>query len=233
MTALRDSHILIFGASGALGAELARQLVQAGAMLSLAGRSGPALDELAAELRQLSEHCVLSVSVGELTAPEVPAAIVAAASEVHPLTGLVFAAGAVAFGPATELEDDILDDLLLINLIAPIRVVRDGAGALTRGGFIAVLSAVVAERPTPGMAGYSASKAGLSGFLAAAGVELRRKGIRVIDLRPPHTETGLATRPIAGVAPLLPTGLSTGLVAARIVQAITEEERDVPAAAFG
>jgi cyclic-di-GMP-binding biofilm dispersal mediator protein len=39
----------------------------------------------------------------------------------------------------------------------------------------------------------------------------------VIDVRPPHTETGLATRPLAGEAPKMPTGLTPAVVAERVV----------------
>jgi cyclic-di-GMP-binding biofilm dispersal mediator protein len=52
-------------------------------------------------------------------------------------------------------------------------------------------------------------------------------------VRPPHTETGLATRPLAGTAPRLPEGLDPEVVAARVVAAIEAGEREVPAANFG
>jgi len=54
------------------------------------------------------------------------------------------------------------------------------------------------------MAAYSATKAGLTAFDKAAAAEFRRRQIRVIDIRPTHTETGLANRPIAGRSPRLP-----------------------------
>ena len=95
------------------------------------------------------------------------------------------------------------------------------------------VSAVVAEQPTAGMAAYSASKAALAAFDAAAGRELRRARIRLLDARPPHTETGLASHPVAGTAPTLPRGLDPAAVAARIVAAVENGERDLPAHAFG
>jgi cyclic-di-GMP-binding biofilm dispersal mediator protein len=54
----------------------------------------------------------------------------------------------------------------------------------------------------------------------------------VIDVRPPHTETGLAGRPLHGTAPRLPEGLDPAAVARRIVEAIEAAEREVPSAAF-
>ena len=129
------------------------------------------------------------------------------------LDGVVFAAGAVAFGAATETPDQVLVDLFTLNTLAPIRLLRAHCRTCSprrpRGGspFVVHISAVVAETPMPGMAGYSASKAGLAAFDAAAARELRRSRIRLIDARPPHTETGLADRPLSGTAPRLPHGL--------------------------
>jgi cyclic-di-GMP-binding biofilm dispersal mediator protein len=106
----------------------------------------------------------------------------------------------VAFGTIDELDDDDVDELLLINYLAPARLTRAALPRLDRGGFVANLSAVVAEQPTSRMAAYSASKAALTAFDQVARMEARRRGIRVIDVRPPHTETGLADRPISGRA---------------------------------
>jgi len=155
------------------------------------------------------------------------------------LDGLVFAAGAVAFGPATETPDQVLVDLFTLNTLAPIRLLRAALPHLqacaAAGGspFVVHISAVVAETPMPGMAAYSASKAGLAAFDQAAARELRRSRIRLIDARPPHTETGLADRPLVGTAPRLPTGLDPDAVAARIITALVEGETDLPSTAFG
>jgi cyclic-di-GMP-binding biofilm dispersal mediator protein len=98
--------------------------------------------------------------------------------------------------------------------------------------FIVNISGVVAESPMAGLAAYSSSKAALYAFGQAISRELRRDGIRVIDARPGHTETGLAGRAIAGVAPTFPQGMSIDQVADRIVKAIAEDEKDLPSSAF-
>jgi cyclic-di-GMP-binding biofilm dispersal mediator protein len=94
------------------------------------------------------------------------------------------------------------------------------------------MSGVVAESPTAGLAAYSASKAALAAFMAAGSRELRRPGIRLLDARPGHTETGLATRAIQGTAPAFPTGFDPSAVADRMITAITAGERDLPSTAF-
>lgn len=199
-----------------------------GARVSVSGRDGARLEALADELGT----AVVTVVAADLTMPDGPASVVRAASADAALTGVVNAAGVVAFGTVEDLDDDTLDEVLLLDLVAPIRLARAALAVIPEGGFLAQVSAVVAEKAMPGMAAYSAAKAGLTAFDAALATELRRRRIRVLDVRPPHTETGLATRPVAGEAPRLPQGLDPDAVAERVVRALADEERDLPSTAF-
>jgi cyclic-di-GMP-binding biofilm dispersal mediator protein len=230
--ALVGRPVLVTGATGGLGRRVAAGLAAAGAPLTLVARDGARLDEVA------GVGAASRVAV-DLTLPDGPARAVEAALEAHgSLAGIVHAAGVVAFGPVTEVDDDVLDELFLINALAPLRLIRAGAPALREAAaahgdaFVVTFSGVVAERPQKGMAAYSASKAASWALAAAAGDELRRSRIRVVDVRPPHTETGLATRPVAGEAPRLPQGLDPDRVAARVVRAVLDGEREVPADSF-
>jgi cyclic-di-GMP-binding biofilm dispersal mediator protein len=229
MTNLDGAHVLVVGATGGLGSAISRALADRGAVLSISGRSAERLDELGTALG----GGVLGTTVGDLVDPTIPELLVTEASGRRPLTGVVVAAGVVAFGDVVDLDDDVLDQLVLVNLMAPIRIARAAAAVLPAGGFVANVSAVVAEQPMKGMAAYSATKAGLTAFDRAVATELRRRQIRVLDVRPGHTETGLVDRPIAGSSPRLPTGNDPARVADRIVTAIADDERDLPAAAFG
>lgn len=230
MTTLQDRSVLVIGATGGLGAPISRRLASEGALLTLHGRDAARLESLGLPS---------TLVTGDLRDAGTAARAVAAAIDAHGrLDGVVIASGVVAFGPVGELPDDVLLDLLLINTLGPIRVVRAALPHLTAAGvegrspFVVSLSAVVAEQPTAGMAAYSASKAALTAYDAAAGRELRRAGIRLVDARPPHTETGLADRPLAGVAPRLPQGLTPDAVAARVVTAVLDDEKDLPSSAF-
>ncbi|CAN7576823.1 SDR family NAD(P)-dependent oxidoreductase [Terrabacter sp. LjRoot27] len=228
MTDLASAHVLVLGATGGLGSAIARRLVSSGARVTLSGRDASRLQALADEL---GGAVVTTVAV-DLTMPDGPASVVRAASGAAALTGVVNAAGVVAFGAVDDLDDDTLDEVLLLDLVAPIRLARAALGVIPEGGFLAQVSAVVAEKAMPGMAAYSAAKAGLTAFDAALATELRRRRIRVLDVRPPHTETGLATRPVAGEAPRLPQGLDPAAVAERVVRALADDERDLPSTAF-
>ena len=230
MTDLRDRSIIVVGATGGLGAPIASLLAAAGARLTQVGRD----EERLAALDLPGECVALDVRLASSPARIVDAAV----SSYGGLDGLVYAAGAVAFGSVDELPDDIMIDLFTLNTLAPIRLLRAALPALRSSAaaghdpFALHISAVVAEQPQAGMAAYSATKAALAAYDSAAMRELRRGGIRLIDARPPHTETGLATRPLAGAAPKLPHGLEPSDVAERIVTAIRDGEKDLPSSAF-
>ncbi|MGL4339559.1 MAG: SDR family NAD(P)-dependent oxidoreductase [Rhodoglobus sp.] len=223
MTELNKAVIVVVGASGGLGSRLAQQLEAAGALVVRSSRNVGMLDSLVVDLRDESAA----------------AALIDTAVAIHGrLDGLIIAAGVVAFGPVTELSDATLRELFEVNTLAPARLVRAAAphlsAAAAAGGrpFVVTLSGVVAETPTAGLAAYSASKAGLAAFVQAASRELRRASIRLIDARPGHTETGLSAHPIAGTAPAFAAGLDPDAVAARIVRAIIDGEKDLPSHAF-
>lgn len=221
---LAGARIAVVGASGALGSLLAAELDRRGARLLLVGRDP---DRLAA------------VGVGHPVVADISDAAagdaVAAAAREHlgGLDGLVNAAGVVAFGPLVATPDEVVEELFLTNVIGPLFLLRRLLPLLEESqGFVLQISAVVAERPMPGMAAYSASKAALTAATTALRTELRRSRIEMYDVRPPHTETGLACRPLSGAAPRLPEGLAPADVAARILDALVRGEHDLGAQAF-
>jgi cyclic-di-GMP-binding biofilm dispersal mediator protein len=104
--------------------------------------------------------------------------------------------------------------------------------SLLPDGFLASFTGVAADLVLPGMGAYCASKAAAKAAMAVAARELRRKKIRVVDIRAPHTETGLVSRALEGTAPKMPEGLDPDFVVHRVLQAIATGEKDLPAEAF-
>jgi len=219
---LGGKHVVVVGATGVLGARIAAHLAAAGARVSAIVRDHTRLDGAS-----VFQYALADVTdSGALQLAFVSVAIAA------PIDGVVNATGVVAFGGIGELDDTTLAKLFAVNATAPIVMLRESATLLADGGFFLNISGVVATQPVAGMAAYSASKAAAWAAMSAVARELRRRQIDVIDARPPHTETGLATRAIAGVAPKMPVGLTPDAVAARIVAAIIAGERDLPVEAF-
>lgn len=222
---LQGKTALIFGATGVLGGEIATRLAEAGAELTLSGRQQDRLDTLSVpSARRLAADIRDEAAVRE---------VVAEASVGRPIDVVVNAAGVVAFGSVDQLESDTLEELFLTNTFGAVFVSKAALANMSEGGVIASISGVIAEKNMPGMAAYGASKAALQSFNEGFAREARRAKVRVLDARPPHTETGLATRPVAGQAPKFPEGLPPGKVADIIVAALGDPSvSDLPSTAF-
>jgi short-subunit dehydrogenase len=223
---LSGAVIAIVGAAGGLGAPIVRALHERGATLVLAGPRRERLDALG-----LANSMAIALDLRDASAGD---RLVVAVTERHGrLDGLVNAAGVVAFGALLDTDDVTIEELFLTNVLGPLWLLRRLVPLLAASkGFVVNISAVVAEQPLANMAAYAASKAALTAADRALARELRRSGIHVCDVRPPHTETGLATRPLAGTAPRLPIGLDPKAVAERIVAGIENDDAEIPADAF-
>ena len=231
MENLRGKTILVLGGSGALGGLLVSKLSAQGAQVMATTTNndrGAHIPSVASPrlLLDLERPDSIEVLVNYL---------IQSGAQID---GIVNATGVVAFGPASELSASTLAKLSAVNFTGPVTLISGLLPALrasaTAGNepFILNISGVVAESPMAGLAAYSATKAGLLAFGQALTREVRKDGIRVIDARPGHTETGLATRAIAGTAPAFPTGMTPESVADRIIRAILGGETDLPSTAF-
>jgi cyclic-di-GMP-binding biofilm dispersal mediator protein len=214
---MTGARALVLGATGGFGSQVAHSLADRGAVLAVHGRDAVRLADLAAGIGA-------TPLAADLTAPgAVDTVVDDAAAALGGLDIVVMSAGAVAFGTVADLDEQVLRQVVDLDLVVPILVARAATRHLGEGGVIAMVSAVVAEQPMAGLAAYSAAKAGLTAFDVAFRREMRRAKVRVLDARPPHMETGLATRPLAGEPPGLAQGRDPREVADELVAAIATD----------
>lgn len=147
--------------------------------------------------------------------------------------GVVFASGVVGFGAHGTLAPGSVQRLVDVNVTGPLELANELIPHVHEGGAIVFITGAVVDFTTAGMAAYTAAKAGLSAACPVLRRELRTKKINVMDARPPHTETGLATRAIYGEAPKMKQGLDPEVVAKRIVVAIENDESELAPVVFG
>ena len=214
---LQNARILVVGSTGALGGGLASRLGVAGARLALTGRRVDALAEVAASTK--AEH---AFDLDLIDVDACATVVAEAANQLGGLDALVVASGVAAFGPVRDEQDAVVEELFAVNTFAPMALVRAAVPLLGPGSSIAVITAVLADAPTAGMAAYSASKAATSAYLTAIRRELRRDKISVLDARPPHMETGLADRALVGVPPRMPPNPAPHIIARLIEIGLTE-----------
>ena len=229
MTNFANKNILVLGCSGALGSEFARQLSAEGASVIGTSSSAESAAKIPAQVTtkfvvNLEDQRSIHDFVNHLTDSGVT------------LDGVILAAGLVAFGPIADTPTEVTSRLMQVNFLAQAQIVKKLQVLIEASSseqpFVVSISGVVAESPMAGLAAYSASKTAMHGYATAATRELRRAGIRWIDARPGHTESGLASRAIFGQAPAFGAGLKTEDVVARIVRAIEEDEKDLPSTSF-
>jgi NADP-dependent 3-hydroxy acid dehydrogenase YdfG len=184
MTDLNGKVALVTGASGGIGAAVARSLHEAGASIGLLSRRG---EDLGLE-RAVGIECDVSDR----------AAVERATAEVVDRFGrleiAVANAGLGAYGPFLELEPDQLDTMIDVNLKGTLYTAAATLPHLIASGegdFIS-LASVAGVRAFPGEAVYNASKFGQVGFTRALDHELREKGVRATCVCPGGVRTEFA-----------------------------------------
>lgn len=231
MVELAEKNVLVVGASGALGGELTKQLIAAGANVLAA-----------ASTLESAERIPPGVTLRLVLDLANPASIQAVAEHIlatgTALDGIVLASGLVGFGSAFETAPASAATLMQVNYLGQAELVSHllpnltARASETGSGFIAGISGLVAEKAFLGMSAYSASKSAFSSYLAGLGMELRRHKVTVLDARPGHTETGLAGRAIFGTAPAFPNGMTAEHVVDNIMAAIIDGKRELASTDF-
>lgn len=185
---LTDRVVILTGASSGLGAQLARALDCAGAIVVLAARRVDRINALADELPNAT---AVQCDVTDEDARERLVAF--ALDRWGRLDGLVNNAGVSNVARAlTETTDDF-NRIMQTNLVAPFGLSQIVARAMRErgGGSIVNVASVSAYRAIPQLpaAAYAASKAGLVGLTRELAVQWGRHRIRVNAVAPGFFET--------------------------------------------
>ena len=180
---------LVTGASGGIGAAIARALHGQGAAVVLSGTRRDALDSLAAELGERAHVCP-----ADLRESGAADALVSAAEAVAgPLGVLVNNAGFTRDMLVLRMKDEDWQCVLDVDLGAPFRLSRAVLRGMVRrrAGRIIQISSVVGATGNPGQANYAAAKAGLAGMSKALAQEVGSRGVTVNLVAPGFVQTAM------------------------------------------
>jgi len=187
---LKDTVVVVTGASSGIGAATARTLVEAGANVVLGARHRDRLDTLVADLGAAATPVEMDVR-----SPEGPQRLVAAALDTYGrIDSLVANAGIGAYGGILDHSDQVLTDIMDTNLAGTVWTVRAALPSmLTAGaGDIVIVSSVAGLRGGADEAVYAATKFAQVGLAGSLDRELRERGIRVSTICPAGVETEFA-----------------------------------------
>ena len=211
---LSGKTALVTGATGGIGAALARALHARGAHVVLSGTRQAVLDDMAGELQDR-----VSVAAANLSDPDSVDGLVAAAEAAAgaPLDILVANAGITRDGLLMRMKDEDWDAVIRVNLESYFRLSRAAVKGMMkrRYGRIIGITSVVGVMGNPGQTNYAASKAGMIGFSKALAQEVGSRGITVNCIAPGFIESpmtdALNEAQKAQILSTIPTGrLGTG-----------------------
>jgi len=196
---LQGRTALVTGASRGIGAATARALDRAGARVALVARDGEQLRAVAGELSH--DPVVLPA---DLSKPAGAADVVDAALDAFDAVDVLVNNAAAAARLATaETDAAVIDELLAVNVRAPLLLVAALIPSMVeRGrGSIINLSSVSGLVGTPRRAAYAATKGALDAATRSLAIELGPFGIRVNSVAPGVVDTALwaANRKVPGV----------------------------------
>ena len=184
---LSGKTALVTGATGGIGAAIARALSRQGASVALSGTRREALDALASELGDKAR--VLPCDLGDMDAVEklVPAAEEALGS----LDILVNNAGITRDNLFMRLKDEDWDKVIAVDLTASFRLARAAVRGMMRrrSGRIIAITSVVGVTGNAGQGNYAAAKAGLIGMTKSLAQEVASRGVTVNAIAPGFIET--------------------------------------------
>lgn len=174
--------VLVFGASRGIGRATAVRYQAAGHRVAGTHRPGGGVPE-----------GVLPVEA-DITDPDQIDAALSTAIDAHgPLDVLVITSGITRDALLLRMTDDDIDAVIQTNLVGPMYVIRRAVKRMwsAKKGSIVVLSSTGAKHGQVGQSNYTASKAGLEGFVRSVAREGATRNIRINVVAPGATDTDM------------------------------------------
>jgi short-subunit dehydrogenase len=226
--AIKDSNILITGASSGIGRALAALCAREGARVGAVARSGDRLDEL---VKECQGGEVVPI-VADVTSDEDRRHVLDTVTKrFGRLDVLVNNAGVASFGHFSSSSEAVLRQVMETNFFAPAELMRLAIPLLTQGRDPAIVNvaSMCGRRGVPAWPEYSASKFALCGLTDALRAEFARFDVEVLLIVPGLTQTELRSNLLHNTGRMKldhDEGMSADQVAAAILKSLKAGKRE-------
>ncbi len=192
MFELSDKVALITGASGGIGMSIVKKMKQCGAKLIISGTRQNVLNDLASELGDDVKTIITDLNNKD---DVLNLAKEAEASFGH-IDILINNAGITADNLFLRMKDDEWDQVINVNLSAPMRLTRQVIKGMLkrRYGRVIFISSVVGYSGNAGQSNYAASKSALIGFTKSIALEVASRGITCNLIAPGFISTPMTDK---------------------------------------
>lgn len=186
---LTGKNALVTGATGGIGASIAKALHAQGATVAISGRNEAKLNELASELQTRVVICPADLS----SLAGVDALVSDAETKLGSIDILVNNAGLTRDNLSMRMKPEEWDEVIAVNMTATFNLAK----AVQRGmmkrrfGRIINIASVVGVMGNPGQCNYVASKAGMIGWSKAMAQEIASRNITVNCVAPGFIATAM------------------------------------------
>ncbi|MBJ26265.1 MAG: 3-oxoacyl-[acyl-carrier-protein] reductase [Rhodospirillaceae bacterium] len=205
---LSGKGALITGASGAIGAAIARSLHENGAIIGVSGTRQDKLAEFCDELGGQAHAIPCNLADHEAA----NTLLEQAQSILGGVDILVHCAGITRDNLMLRMKDDDWSNVINLNLNTGFSLARASLKGMmkNRWGRLIFITSVVGSTGNPGQSNYAASKAGLTGMAKALAAEVASRGVTVNCIAPGFIETPmtdvLTDEQVEKLRALIPTG---------------------------
>jgi NAD(P)-dependent dehydrogenase (short-subunit alcohol dehydrogenase family) len=194
MASLQGRHAIVTGGGRGIGRAIAAALTQAGAAVTVVGRSESPLAEA------VGQGDAAGYAVADVTdAKAVDSGVRQAVAARGPVDVLVANAGTAAVAPFAKVTPDQFRDMFeqhVLGMLHPVQCVL--AGMIERGfGRIVAIASIVGLRASPNVAPYTTAKHGMVGLVRSVALETAGTGVTVNAVCPGFVDTDLIRTPMA------------------------------------
>ncbi|HEX4287872.1 MAG TPA: SDR family NAD(P)-dependent oxidoreductase [Trebonia sp.] len=177
------------GASG-IGLSIGEHLARAGHGVAIADYNGDAAEAAAAAIRDGGGRAI-AVQVDVSDRSQVDKAVEAARGELGPVGILVTSAAVSRAERFEEMAAESWEQIIAVNLTGTFHCVQAVIEDMTEAGWgrVVMISSSSAQRGSPRMTHYAASKGGVIAFGKALALEFAARGVTVNNIAPSVIET--------------------------------------------